>query len=122
MTATLMGSLLGFLRYNAYPARIFLGDTGSFFIGMMLGALAMIGKYDAVNRIGCLTPLLILAIPIFDTLLVMTLRAARGMNPFKGSPDHFALRLRRPGCRSPVVTGVHMVRRAPLRRPRALVA
>jgi UDP-GlcNAc:undecaprenyl-phosphate GlcNAc-1-phosphate transferase len=106
MTATLMGSLLGFLRYNAYPARIFLGDTGSLFVGMMLGALAMIGKYDAVNSIGWLTPLLILAVPIFDTLYVMTLRVARGLNPFKGSPDHFALRLRRAGLPVPRVVAL----------------
>ena len=106
MTATMMGSLLGFLRYNAFPARIFLGDTGSLFIGMMLGALAMIGKYDRVNPIGYLTPLLILAIPVFDTIYVMTLRAVKGRNPFRGSPDHFALRLRKLGLGVPAVTGI----------------
>jgi len=106
MTATMMGSLLGFLRYNAHPARIFLGDTGSLFIGMMLGALAMIGKYDHINPIGYLTPLLILAVPLFDTVYVMTLRAAKGMNPLRGSSDHFALRLRRLGLGVPAVTGI----------------
>src|SRR5262245_2230467 len=45
MAANLTGSLLGFLHYNRFPARIFMGDTGSLFVGMMLGALAMIGKY-----------------------------------------------------------------------------
>jgi UDP-GlcNAc:undecaprenyl-phosphate GlcNAc-1-phosphate transferase len=97
MSATLTGSLAGFLFYNRHPARIFLGDTGSLFVGMMLGALAMIGKYDAVNPIGYLTPLVILAVPLFDTLYVMTLRALHGRNPFKGSPDHFPLRLARCG-------------------------
>src|SRR5262245_26915279 len=97
MTATLMGSLLGFLRYNAHPARVFMGDTGSLFIGMMLGALAMIGKYDRQNPIGYFSPLLILAVPIFDTAYVMTLRVLKGKSPFQGSPDHFALRLRRLG-------------------------
>ncbi len=106
MTATLMGSLLGFLRYNVHPARIFMGDTGSLFIGMMLGALAMIGKYDAVNHIGYLSPLLILAVPIFDTVYVMTLRLGRRANPFKGSPDHFAIRLSRLGLTVPAVTRV----------------
>ncbi len=103
MTATLIGSLLGFLWYNRHPARIFLGDTGSLFVGMMLGALAMIGKYDSVNAIGYLSPLLILAVPIFDTLYVSALRLSRGRNPFKGSPDHFALRLRRAGLTAPQV-------------------
>lgn len=103
MTATLMGSLCGFLRYNAHPARIFMGDTGSLFVGMMLGALAMIGKYDRINEIGYVTPLLILAVPIFDTLFVTALRVGRGLNPFRGSPDHFALRLTRMGLSVPAV-------------------
>lgn len=103
MTAALMGSLLGFLPYNVHPARIYMGDTGSLFIGMMLGALAMIGKYDSHNSIGYLSPLLILAVPIFDTAYVMTLRVLQGRNPFKGSPDHFALRLRRLGLTVPRV-------------------
>ncbi|MFQ5702140.1 MAG: glycosyltransferase family 4 protein [Acidobacteriota bacterium] len=106
ITATLIGSLLGFLCYNAHPASIFMGDTGSLFIGMMLGSLAMIGKYDHVNPIGYLTPLLILAVPIFDTLYVMTLRVARGRNPFRGSPDHFALRLEKLGLKVPAVVGL----------------
>lgn len=106
MTATLMGSLLGFLRYNRHPARIFMGDTGSLFLGMMMGSLAMVGKYDRVNEIGYLTPLLILAVPIFDTVYVMSLRLMRGTNPFRGSPDHFALRLKRAGMPVPVVVSL----------------
>ena len=97
LTAVLAGSLLGFLRYNYHPARIFMGDCGSLFLGMTLAALAMIGKYDEHNPVGYLTPLLILAIPLFDTAYVMALRMARGVSPFKGSPDHFALRLRDKG-------------------------
>jgi len=97
LTAVLAGSLLGFLKYNFHPARIFMGDCGSLFLGMTLAALAMIGKYDVHNPIGYLSPLLILAIPIFDTAYVMILRAARGASPFKGSPDHFALRLQARG-------------------------
>ena len=106
MTATLMGSLAGFLRYNASPASIFLGDTGSLFIGMMLGSLAMIGKYDRHNAIGYLSPLLILIVPIFDTVYVMTLRVLKGVSPFRGSPDHFALRLRRTGMPVRMVIGL----------------
>jgi UDP-GlcNAc:undecaprenyl-phosphate GlcNAc-1-phosphate transferase len=109
MTATLMGSLLGFLRFNAHPAKIFMGDTGSLFLGMMLGALAMIGKYDTYNSIGYLTPLLILSVPIFDTIYVMSLRLMKRKNPFKGSPDHFALRLRRLGLPVPAVVGLAWV-------------
>jgi UDP-GlcNAc:undecaprenyl-phosphate GlcNAc-1-phosphate transferase len=97
LTAVLAGALLGFLRYNYHPARIFMGDCGSLFLGMTLAALAMIGKYDARNPVGYLSPLLILAIPIFDTAYVVILRSLKARSPFRGSPDHFALRLRSAG-------------------------
>jgi UDP-GlcNAc:undecaprenyl-phosphate GlcNAc-1-phosphate transferase len=95
MAVALGGSLLGFLRYNFEPAKIYLGDTGSMFIGMMMGALAMIGNYTSNNTVACLAPVLILGIPIFDTLFVMYIRYRRGMSVIAGSPDHFALRLRK---------------------------
>ena len=95
MILALMGALLGFLRYNYQPAQIYLGDAGSLFIGFMLGALSMVGIYATTNPVAVLAPILILGVPIFDTLFVMTVRWMRGLNPLKGSPDHFALRLRR---------------------------
>ncbi len=95
MLAALAGSLVGFLRFNFYPARIYLGDSGSLFIGLMLGALAMIGQYTAVNPVSLLAPVFVLGVPIFDTLFVMSIRRLRGIPVFLGSPDHFALRLRR---------------------------
>ena len=95
MLAALAGSLLGFLRFNFHPARIYLGDSGSLFVGLMLGALAMIGRYTAVNPVALLAPVLVLGVPIFDTLFVMYIRKLRGIPVFLGSPDHFALRLRR---------------------------
>jgi UDP-GlcNAc:undecaprenyl-phosphate GlcNAc-1-phosphate transferase len=95
MAAALAGSLLGFLRYNFHPASIYLGDAGSLFVGLMLGALAMLGKYTAVNPAALLAPVLILGVPVFDTLFVMYVRWLRGIPAFLGSPDHFALRLRR---------------------------
>src|SRR5438093_681942 len=94
MLAALAGSLLGFLRYNFYPASIYLGDTGSLFLGLMLGALAMIGKYTTVNPVAILAPFFILAVPVFDTLFVMYIRRLRRVPVFLGSSDHFALRLR----------------------------
>jgi len=95
MAISLGGSLLGFLRYNFEPAKIYLGDTGSMFIGMMMGALAMIGDYTSKNVLACLTPVIILGVPIFDTLFVMYIRWRRGLHVIAGSPDHFALRLRK---------------------------
>ncbi|OGL40295.1 MAG: hypothetical protein A2042_01100 [Candidatus Schekmanbacteria bacterium GWA2_38_11] len=95
LTMALAGSLLGFLRYNFEPAKIYLGDAGSMFIGIILGSLAMTGSYSFVNNVGFIAPLLILGVPIFDTFLVMYIRLLRGQSIFKGSSDHFALRLRK---------------------------
>lgn len=97
MTIALAGALIGFLRYNRSPARIYLGDTGSMFIGMMLGSLAMIGGYTKHNMVALLAPVLILGVPIFDTFLVMAIRWKKGQPVMWGSPDHYALRLRKMG-------------------------
>ena len=106
MAAALGGSLLGFLPFNAAPARIYLGDSGSMFLGLMLGALGMTGDYTAHNRLGFLTPLLLLGVPLFDTAFVSAVRLSRGASPFRGSPDHFPLRLRRLGLSVRGVTRV----------------
>ena len=95
MAAALAGSLLGFLPYNLPPARIYLGDSGSMFLGLMLGALAMNNSYTEMNSLAALGPALILGVPLFDMLFVMYIRRRRGMPMMLGSPDHFALRLRR---------------------------
>ena len=97
MSLALAGALLGFLRYNFQPATIYLGDAGSMFIGLMLGTLAMIGVYTEHNQAGYLAPLVILGVPLYDTMLVMYLRWRKGMSVIQGSPDHFALRLRKSG-------------------------
>lgn len=95
LLAALCGALLGFLRYNVEPARIYMGDTGSMFIGLMLGALAMNNSYTRQNLVASVAPVVILGVPIFDTLFVMYVRYRRGLPVFLGSPDHFALRLRK---------------------------
>jgi UDP-GlcNAc:undecaprenyl-phosphate GlcNAc-1-phosphate transferase len=94
LLAALAGALGGFLRYNFHPAKIYLGDTGSLFIGLMLGALAMNNSYTRVNIVAAVAPAVILGVPLFDMLLVMYIRWRRGLPVMKGSPDHFALRLR----------------------------
>lgn len=95
MSISLAGALLGFLRFNFVPARIYLGDMGSLFLGCMVGSLCMIGSYTANNRLGFLIPIVILGVPIFDMLFVSYVRWRRGMSILLGSPDHFALRLRK---------------------------
>jgi UDP-GlcNAc:undecaprenyl-phosphate GlcNAc-1-phosphate transferase len=103
VTLALVGAALGFLAYNRPPARIFLGDTGSMFLGFMLGALAMSGHYTFRHRWAALAPVVILGVPIFDTLYVMGVRWARGIPLMRGSPDHFAVRMRNNGYRAGVI-------------------
>lgn len=102
-TITLAGSLAGFLRYNYYPAKIYMGDAGSMFLGLTLGALAIIGDYSAINQLAFFNPLLIFGVAIFDTIYVMILRALKGRSVFLGSKDHFAVRLKTIGWSVPRV-------------------
>ncbi len=106
LLAGLAGSCLGFLRYNFHPARIFMGDTGSMFLGLMLGALAMNNSYTERNPLAALGPALILGVPLFDMVFVMYIRRRRSLPVMLGSPDHIALRLRkwRLGTRQTVLT------------------
>jgi UDP-GlcNAc:undecaprenyl-phosphate GlcNAc-1-phosphate transferase len=94
---TLAGSILGFLRYNFHPARIYMGDTGSMFLGFMIGALAINGSYTERDVLGFLAPIVILGVPIFDTCQVMIARCRKGLPVYRGSTDHYALRLRAAG-------------------------
>ena len=95
MLAALAGACSGFLRWNFQPARIYMGDTGSLFLGLMLGAFAMDLAYTESNPVAALAPALILGVPLFDMLFVMYVRFRRGMPVMLGSPDHVALRLRK---------------------------
>jgi UDP-GlcNAc:undecaprenyl-phosphate GlcNAc-1-phosphate transferase len=95
LLAALAGACLGFLRYNFHPARIYMGDAGSLFLGLMLGALAMNNAYTERNLLAAVAPGLILGVPLFDMLFVMYIRWRRGLPVMLGSPDHVALRLRK---------------------------
>ncbi len=96
-TISVVGSLAGFIPYNFKPAKIYMGDTGSMFLGLTLGALSIIGDYSQFNRLAFFNPLIIFGVAIFDTIFVMILRVVKGRSPFLGSPDHFAIRLQRKG-------------------------
>ena len=76
------------------------------FIGLLVGAMAMIGKYPSDHPLSVLTPVFILGIPIFDTLFVMWIRYQRGLPIFWGSPDHIAIRLRHWGMTVPGIVFV----------------
>ena len=92
--AALAGSALGFLPWNLSVSRkIFMGDSGSLFLGFVLAALSLGIDYSQKNPLGVYAPLLILLIPVYDTGFVMAARLIKGQSPFLGSKDHFALRL-----------------------------
>jgi len=105
MASALAGSLSGFLRYNFRPASIYLGDSGSLFIGLTLGALAINGHYSARNSRGMLVPAIVLGVPLLDLVFVFAVLLQKGLSPFRGSPDHLALRLRRAGLSVAQVAG-----------------
>jgi UDP-GlcNAc:undecaprenyl-phosphate GlcNAc-1-phosphate transferase len=92
---SLAGALLGFLYYNRSPAQIYLGDTGSLFLGFLLGGLAIGGDYTIRNSLGWLTAISIFAVPLFEILFLTYIRFRRGAPIMAGSRDHFSLRLRK---------------------------
>jgi UDP-GlcNAc:undecaprenyl-phosphate/decaprenyl-phosphate GlcNAc-1-phosphate transferase len=92
-TVSVIGSTLGFLRYNTYPARIFMGDGGSQFLGFCAGVLAVILTQDANTALSPALPLLILGLPILDTLMVMAERIFEGRSPFVADRKHIHHRL-----------------------------
>ena len=91
----LAGAALGFLRYNFCPARIFLGDTGSLFVGYALGALALVSAASGPGFSGVLASLLVLGYPLFDTTFVVLIRLAEGRKVYIGGRDHTTHRMSR---------------------------
>ncbi len=94
----LLGACAGFWPYNhSKRIKTFLGDSGSTLLGFLIAALAMGTGYSENSNWGFLAPLLILAVPLFDTGFVAVIRIIKGKNPLKGSNDHAALRLMKAG-------------------------
>ncbi len=95
LSLSLSGALLGFLKYNKYPAQIYLGDSGSMFLGLTLACLLIMTDYCSKNELGFTSALILPAIPLFDISYVILIRLAKKKSPFRGSPDHFVLRLKK---------------------------
>ena len=93
--AATLGASLGFLRWNFNPAKIFMGDGGAMFLGFLMATLGLKVRPDGTPfPLNWLVPVLILAVPIFDTTLVSISRARRGLLPFTSpGKDHTAHRL-----------------------------
>jgi UDP-GlcNAc:undecaprenyl-phosphate GlcNAc-1-phosphate transferase len=109
----LAGSLAGFLCHNRPPAKIFMGDTGSYFIGLMLATMTVLGTfytYDQGSRHVMLAPLCILAVPLYDFTSVILIRLIQGRSPFHADKCHFSHRLVEMGLSKPAaVLTVHLV-------------
>lgn len=74
------GSILGFLRYNFHPASIFLGDSGSYFLGFMLSVLPLLGRLKGTTSIAILIPIIALGLPIMDTGISMLRRLLKSLH------------------------------------------
>jgi len=95
LAAALLAACLGFLVYNVNPASIFMGDTGSLFLGFMLAAAGIKLRFpDNVHFVTWMIPVIVLGLPIFDTTLVVISRLRRGVNPLTTpGKDHVSHRL-----------------------------
>jgi UDP-GlcNAc:undecaprenyl-phosphate GlcNAc-1-phosphate transferase len=92
------GATLGFLIWNKSPARIYMGDAGALFLGVLLATLTLRLNPDTQTQLGSyLTPIFLLAIPILDTTVAVLSRLRRHISPFQGGQDHLSHRLIRAG-------------------------
>lgn len=108
--AALLGACLGFLKYNKQPAKQYLGDTGSMLIGLILGSLAMTGRYSGNNVIApFFAPITVMAAPFFESTLLVIARVRAGKKVYLGSPDHIAIRLKYKGWSAKQVANTALV-------------
>ncbi len=97
LSVALAGCALGFLRHNFHPAKIYMGDAGSLYLGFVLAYVGLKLRFDAPDEITFLVPILVLGVPILDTTLVTAARLRHGRSPFLGGQDHISHRLVRLG-------------------------
>jgi UDP-GlcNAc:undecaprenyl-phosphate GlcNAc-1-phosphate transferase len=88
-----IGAVLGFLRYNTHPARIFMGDAGSQLLGFSIAVLSLVLTQDKSLPYSASLPLLLVGVPVIDTLTVMTERVLDGKSPFQADRTHVHHRL-----------------------------
>lgn len=98
LMAALAGSCLGFMPYNLNPAKIFMGDTGSTFLGFVLATMSIQGLFKFYTIISFAVPFLMLGLPIFDTCFAVFRRLSKGQNPMSPDRSHVHHRLIDMGC------------------------
>jgi UDP-GlcNAc:undecaprenyl-phosphate GlcNAc-1-phosphate transferase len=87
------GAILGFLRFNTHPARVFMGDSGSQVLGFSVGVLSLMVTHSDSSPFSAALPLLLLGLPIVDTIAVMVTRIRAGRSPFSADSNHLHHRL-----------------------------
>jgi UDP-GlcNAc:undecaprenyl-phosphate GlcNAc-1-phosphate transferase len=93
VAGALTGAAFGFLIHNRHPATVFMGDSGSLFLGFMLALIGIEMRFDNLVEVTFLVPVVVLGLPIFDTTLVVLSRLRRKRSPFMGGRDHISHRL-----------------------------
>jgi UDP-GlcNAc:undecaprenyl-phosphate GlcNAc-1-phosphate transferase len=88
LSIALAGGALGFLRHNFYPAKIFMGDTGSMFLGFMLAIISMESSYKGMTFATLIIPIVAMGVPVVDTGLAILRRLIKGNGVFKADKDH----------------------------------
>jgi UDP-GlcNAc:undecaprenyl-phosphate GlcNAc-1-phosphate transferase len=90
-----VGALSGFLVHNFPPARLYMGDAGSNFLGFLLGSMTVVGTFtrDLYSPYSVLAPLLVMAVPLYDMTSVVLIRLREGRSPFQADRRHFSHRL-----------------------------
>lgn len=105
MAAAISGAAVGFFPYNmSSKLKIFMGDSGSLFCGFIMAILSLGSEYSRNNALGVYAPIFILAVPLYDTVFVSIMRIKKGISPFSGSKDHYALRLEAMGLSRKKIT------------------
>ncbi len=98
LAITTFGAMFGFLLWNKSPARIYMGDAGALFLGVLISVLALRLNPDVDGKLTSFAiPIFLLAIPILDTSVAVLSRIKRGISPFQGGRDHLSHRLIRGG-------------------------
>lgn len=93
ITLALAGAACGFLRYNFNPAKIFMGDTGSMLLGYTMAAISVMGSVKTAATVGLVVPVIVLGLPILDTLFAIVRRRINGRPVFQPDKGHLHHRL-----------------------------
>lgn len=103
MSIILAGSICGFLIYNRYPAKVFMGDSGANFLGFILSIIALDGAFKQATVLSVLLPILALAVPIFDNLFVIFKRFNEGKPVYQADRSQMHFRLEEKGLTKPQI-------------------